>query len=265
MRPALPLLLVACASVLAACTTRARPYRFGSPMLGAVDVPPAPLPGDPPAPPPELANHRDARPIRVVSAPAIREASAAAAASVAEQPNALPAARAVLPTPHRIDADVALPPIRTPLELRDLVGRRDKRAPIIAAFSWARELGTSLEVTTGAELLAWAEHAQRLAPPTDVAMPGDLLVFDHVDSDDEADLVAVVIARDARGVTEFLYLGGGVIRRGFVNPDRPARRRDETGLVLNTFLRNGRRWPPKGTHYLAGELLAHVVHVGHVR
>ena len=258
--PALPLLLAG--ALLGACTARARPYRFASPMLGAAQVPAAPLPGDPPPPPEELANRREARRIRVVSAPTIREASAAAAAAVAEQPNARPAVRAVLPTPHRIPADTPAPALHAPSELRALVGRRDKRAPIVAALAWVHELGAPIEpmIDTGGDVLAWAEQAHRLALPADPAAPGDLLVFDHVDSEDEADLVAVVIARDARGVTEFLYLGGGVIRRGFVDPRRPAMRRDADALVVNTFLRNGKRWPPRGTHYLAGELLSHVVH-----
>jgi hypothetical protein len=99
-----------------------------------------------------------------------------------------------------------------------------------------------------------------LAGPTDIAKPGDLLVFDHALGDSTNDLVALVLARDARGVTEFLYPGGGVIRRGFLEPTRVSSRRDVDGLVLNTFLRHGTRWPPKGTRYLAGELLSHVIH-----
>jgi hypothetical protein len=72
-------------------------------------------------------------------------------------------------------------------------------------------------------------------------------------------LIAIAIARDANGVTEFIYAGGGVIRRGFVDPTRATTRRDLTGAAVNTFLRHGKQWPPKGTRYLAGELLAHVI------
>jgi hypothetical protein len=68
-----------------------------------------------------------------------------------------------------------------------------------------------------------------------------------------------VIARDARGVLEYVYAGGGVVRRGFVDPARPTTRRDLTGSVVNTFMRHGKKWPAKGTRYLAGELLVHVV------
>ena len=84
-------------------------------------------------------------------------------------------------------------------------------------------------------------------------------MFDRAVGDGRADLVGVAIARDARGVVEFVWLGGGVVRRGFVDPARPRTRRDAARAVVNTFLRAGKRWPPKGTRYLAGELLAHVV------
>ena len=111
----------------------------------------------------------------------------------------------------------------------------------------------------GSQLLSWAREAHVLHDLDETPEPGDLLVFDEIESDADADLIAVVIARDARGVTEFLYASGGVIRRGFVDANRPALRRDHEGLIVNTFMRSGRRWPPKGTHYLAGELLSHVI------
>ena len=251
-------------AALGACGARERPYRFASPMLGAASVPPAPLPGERAPPRPELANRaadprRDAAPIRVVSAPTIREASAAAAAQVAEAPAAREAARAALPGPHRLGAEVPVPGPRVPAALRELVGRRDPRDPILAAIAWAGGLDRNVEGRTGPDVLAWATETNRLAAPTEVAAPGDLLVFDHVNSEREADLVAVVIARDARGVTEFVYLGGGVIRRGFVDPARPSVKRDADRAIVNTFLRHGRRWPAKGAHYLAGELVAHLI------
>lgn len=246
-------------ATLGACATRDRPYRFSSPMLGMASVPPAPLPGAPPRPRPELAN-REAAGIRIVTAPTIREASAALAAKVSEAPAAQEHARATLPSPHRIPADTAIPRVRELAELRALVGRRDKRDPVTAALAWARDFGIPTEGTTGADVVLWAEATNRLADPTAAAQPGDLLVFDHANSDTPADLLAIVIARDLRGVTEFVYLGGGVIRRGFVDPARPRTKRDASLTIVNTFLRHGKRWPAKGSHYLAGELLAHVIH-----
>ncbi|MGE5187352.1 MAG: hypothetical protein ACM31C_35140, partial [Acidobacteriota bacterium] len=120
--------------------------------------------------------------------------------------------------------------------------------------------GTSIDAASGPALVAWAESVGRAAAPTSDIAPGDLLVFDRTEGE-PADRVAIAIGRDARGVTELVYLAGGVVRRGFVDPRRPATRRDATGAVVNTFMRTGRLWPPKGTHYLAGELLSHIVHV----
>lgn len=232
-------------------------------MLGTAEVPPEPLPGEPE--PPRKAD-RDPRrvraaAIRVVAAPPIREDSAAAAAAVvADAPIARAEVRAQLRAPHlELDEpDEPAPPVRVAADLRALVGRRDTRAPVAAALAWANQLDVRLEGTTGPELVAWAEQAGRLAAP-DAPDRGDLLVFDRVFADASADLVAVVIARDERNVTEFLYLGGGVIRRGFVDASRPRVKRDHDHRIVNTFLRTGKRWPPKGTRYLAGELLAHVV------
>lgn len=253
--------MLAAAAALGGCAVRDQPYRFASPMIGVAQLPPPRGPAGPrrvtPARP--HAATRTAQAIRAVQAPKIREASAAAAAQVALAPAAREDALTALPAPHLVTADAALPAIRTPLDLRALVGRRDARDPVVAATGWARALGSPSEAATGPELVAWADATGRLAAPTTPAVPGDLLVFDHVVSDQEADLVAIVVARDARGVTELVYVGGGVIRRGFIDASRPSVKRDAGRAVVNTFLRHGRRWPAPGAHYLAGELLAHVV------
>jgi len=255
----------ALAAVLAtgACVARNQPHRFSSPMLASADLPPPPLPGAPPPARLEVANrsrdgHR-ADPIRVVSAPQIREASAAAAAQVSEAPAAQETARAALPSPHRLPVGAPLPAVRSPEDLRLLVGRRDPRDPVTAALAWADELGTPLEARSGDDVVAWASARNQLGTPTDAVRPGDLLVFDHIASDAEADLVGIVIARDDRGVTEYLYVGNGIIRRGFVDASRPRMRRDADERTVNSYMRHGKRWPAKGSHYLAGELLAHVV------
>jgi len=202
-----------------------------------------------------------------------------------------------LPTPNRIPAEDPLPVPRSPLDLRALVGRRTKLDPFELAIGWANALdsgrspvpvppaitdrpdppprssvtgraiaraaATAQAAATaglaGAQLLAWAHETRVLHDLDETPAPGDLLVFDEIESDADADLIAVVIARDDRGITEFIYASGGVIRRGFVDANRPALRRDHEGRIVNTFMRSGRRWPPKGTHYLAGELLSHVI------
>ncbi len=253
----------------AACTTRTQPYRFGSPMLGRADVPLAALPKprpdqptrDQPSPAPLV--HRTAEQIRVVSAPRVREASAEAANAIVALPNAQRAAWLALPAPHRTPDEALGPVIREPADLRRWVGRRDSRDPFVAAMAWARQLGgggIAIEASSAAAAVEMAKRSQRAGSATAVALPGDVLVFDRVISDDRADFAAIVTAHDPRGVTEFVYLGGGVIRRGFVDATRPTMRRDADGRIVNTYLRTGKRLPPRGTRYLAGELLAHVVH-----
>ncbi len=239
-----------------ACAVRERPYHVSSPMLGAASVPAPRLRARPVRP--ESIENRVARavPIRVVTAPRIREASAEAASAVVANHGAQ--ARSALAHPHRIPEAVPLPPIRTPDDLRTLVGRRDSRDATILALGWVRDLGRQVDPAATEDLVAWARETGRL-DPADGATPGDLIVFDQAVSERRADLVAVVIARDERGVSEILYLGGGVIRRGFVDPARPRTRRDIDDRVVNTFLRHGRRWPAPGTRYLAGELYVHLI------
>jgi hypothetical protein len=277
--------LAAALALIAGCAVRSQPYRFASPMLGAADIPAATLPGVKPAS--KARSKRRAAPIRVaggwqadaqqgavrtVSAQGIEArmptASAEAAAAVADEGAARAIVWSRLPAPHRgatgggLFAPVPTLLAREPSELRSRVGTRDKRDPYEIILGWLAELRIDIHPpdTAGERLVTWAETAHMLAPPTDTAKPGDLLVFDHAVGDDAYDLVGLAVARDARGVTEFLYAGGGIIRRGFLDPTRASSRRDLDGLVLNTFLRHGKRWPPKGTRYLAGELLSHVIH-----
>jgi hypothetical protein len=288
-------MLAAAVALSAGCASRAQPYRFSSPLLGAADVPAETLPGAKPASKAAKAAtalaKRRAAPVRVaggwqadaqqgairsVSARGIDAkmpvASAEAASQVTREGNARDVVWSRLPAPHRgvlvggsaggVTGAIQLPTFREPSDLRQLVGHRDKREPYTIVMSWLAELGIDIHppATGGTDLVTWAQTANRLAGPTDIAKPGDLLVFDYAVGEDMFDLVAIAIGRDARGVTEFIYAGNGIIRRGFLDPTHGTARRDLDGLVLNTFLRHGKRWPPKGTRYLAGELLSHIVH-----
>ena len=182
------------------------------------------------------------------------------AACVKPLPPAQPSQHSeALPAPQRLAPGAPLPALRVPADLRTLVGRRIKRDAFAETLAWARELGSHIDVPNGRGLVTWAAATDHFASET---RPGDLLVFDRTEGA-EADLVAIAVARDARGVTEFVYLAGGVVRRGFLDPVRRSLRRDSAGAVVNTFMRAGNRWPPSGTHYLAGELLAHVVRLEH--
>ncbi len=257
-------------AVAAGCSARARPYQFSSPMLGTASVPgdvlqAAPVGHATSARRDDRAAYasqpRRAEPIRVVPAPPIREASAAAATAVTSTPAARPEARTALPHPHVAPIETPLPVVREVTALRALVGRRDLRDPVTATLAWARSLGATAEGATGSELVAWAAAAGRLREPAALSEPGDLLVFDAVVSDEPADLLALVVGRDDRGVVELVYLGHGVIRRGYVDPTRPRLARDPDGRSVNTFMRHGRRWPARGSRYLAGELVSASIRV----
>jgi hypothetical protein len=272
-------LLLFAAVIASGCVSRAEPYRFSSPMLGMADVPPPSLHEDGSPTSSSSSSRRAAPPrraggwqadtqgaaIRVVSANGIEtkmpQASAAAAEEVREERYATQPAWMQLPAPHRassaITGAIALP--HEPADLRSLVGTRDKRDPFVVLLSWTTTLGVHVEGTDGATLVAWAASTGKLEPNTATPNAGDLVVFDHVVGENESDLVGLVLARDGRGVTEFLYVGGGVIRRGFYEATRPTIRRDVDGIVVNTFMRHGSKWPPKGTRYLSGELIAHVI------
>lgn len=276
------------------CVPRSQPYRFSMPMLGHADVPPPALPAplrkpmSPPRRSPDAIAAASAKPprpryaygwqtdaqagIRVASAKGIElslpEASEQSAAAVTTGVVISRLRAPHQPAPAGITAPVALPGldhIREPADLRSWIGRRDKRAPLAVVLAWLADLGLAsdelLALASGGELVAWAEPRGSLFPPTAEPRPGDLLLFSRALSDEPADLVALVIGRDTRGVTEIVYAAGGVIRRGFVDVAHPASRRDLRGGVSNTFLRHGRRQPPKGTRYLAGELLAHLIRV----
>jgi hypothetical protein len=275
----------------AGCATRAQPFRFSSPLLGQADVPPAwsAAPADP--------NARYRRPeadttitvqrgihLTPVEDPrpgTIRVASAQAASDVAAVAEANGVVLSRLPANHRFDDNEPHATLHEPSDLRALVGRRDVRDSVTAALAWSAELGATIDldlvrpdapakasyrvraaatiaasITNTGKLVAWSTTHDRSA---DDAVPGSLLVFSRTESDDSPDLVALTIGRDERGVTEFIFSAGGAIRRGFYDTRHADKRRDAAGRVLNTFLRTGNRWPQKGTHYLAGELLVHVI------
>jgi hypothetical protein len=275
-----------------ACVGRTQPYRFESPLLGGADVPPAfaAKPGDPNAryrhPPVDdtitVQNgmHPSPRtPLEDRRPGTIRIASAQAAAEVATGVDWMH-----LPAAQALPVDAPHAPLHEPADLRGLVGHRDSHDSVTAALGWSAELGVPLaleleapalptgthvsgraraaavivaSVANTTTLLAWARDHDRAS---DEIEPGSLLVFSRTESDDAPDLVAIAIGRDTRGVTEFIYCAGGAIRRGFMDRAHAARRRDSAGDIENTFLRTGNRWPPKGTHYLAGELFVTSIH-----
>lgn len=257
-----PLLLVG------ACAGRETPYRFSSPLLGMADVPHRPLLAPPPPGGPDRAAP-DATTRVATSLPARRAgvaktvASHTAAVAVIDVPAAAPAQRSELAAPHKLPKGTPVPAVASINDLRALIGVRDPRVPETAVLAVARilEPGTAPPDQLGAlaDLVSWANQSGRLHAPSTQALPGDLIVFDRTEGDTEADRIAIVLSRDDRGVAEYMYLANGIWRRGFMDATRPHLRRDDLGKIVNTFHRHGRRYPPKGTRYLAGELAAFVI------
>jgi hypothetical protein len=168
-----------------------------------------------------------------------------------------------LPAPHRAEAkSAAVIPARADVAaLRAMTGNRVTDDPMAFAIAAAASLTRAKRVpdpvpTDGEKLAAWAAENATAIDDAASARAGDLLVFDKALGDRPASLWAVVLGQDQRGVIEMLYVGGGVVRRGFVDPAAPHVARDASRTIHNTYLRHAKDWPPKGTRFLAGELLA---------
>ena len=143
--------------------------------------------------------------------------------------------------------------------LLTFVGKRDDMvSPTQFAMSAVAVLGARLDlslqsVRNGDQLVALAKHRRALSSGS-APQRGDLLTFDNVKRATPASMVGVVTNRRPDGTVEFVYLGRGVVRRGYVNPAQPRRKRDPRGRVLNTFLRSFATRTASG---LAGELFSH--------
>jgi hypothetical protein len=88
--------------------------------------------------------------------------------------------------------------------------------------------------------------------------PLDLVLFDQArpsPAQRTGRLIGVVVALKGDRVA-FLYTRGRRARLGVLNAHAPDRRRSAGGTVENTFLRIIRRGDPRGTRYLAGQLLS---------
>ena len=97
----------------------------------------------------------------------------------------------------------------------------------------------------------------------DEVQPGDVVFFrtrapgtEACDDPDHAGLVAAV---ETDGRIDFVEARGGLIRRSYVDPQRPRARRDESGRVLNSFLRPKKVGDPDDAPTFAGEMLCAVV------
>jgi hypothetical protein len=112
-------------------------------------------------------------------------------------------------------------------------------------------------------LFAFVRYSHKVVSPS-AAKPGDLVFF-RLGDKGCGDHVGLVEAIDPQGRITFKESRAGEIRRSFVHPGAPSLRRDESGRVLNTFLRPKRRDDPPAARYFAGEMLCAVGRVDRSR
>jgi hypothetical protein len=203
------------------CAKRATAYRFRAPLIDGVAAPEVP----PPSVLASMASSTRAR-VEPFRAP--------------ETPKATPMAAT----------------------LYGLVGERDDKATSLelalrAIAGLDLELAADVRgVPDGAALVEAARARNALA--SGKPLLGDLVVFDGLQGTGAASLVGVVVSSRGDGTVEFVYLGLGVVRRGYLNTRRPRTQRDRAGRVFNTWLRVKRGHYRRG---LAGEFFSTYIRV----
>ncbi len=238
--PGLGLALVASLILAAGCAQNTRPYRFASPLLGGAELPDG-HGGDSA----ELDEHAPDR-SRGNARP--RREGKRQVAMQAPRP----------PVRSKPGEKLAPPPVLSegadPEDPRSWVGARDESDPVAAVLALCKKRYTGCPKT--------GPSRQEWRPPETEFGVGDLLLFEKVGLDNRESQVALVTARQVRGVYEIAYLAAGVWRRGLIDPARPRLHKDKEGRIVNTFLRHRRALPPSGTRFLTGELLAGVFRLG---
>lgn len=104
-------------------------------------------------------------------------------------------------------------------------------------------------------------QAQDLLSKRKTPDPGDVVFFENTYDrngngriDDDITHVAIVTSVDDDGTVHMVHKGGSGVTRLVLNLNRPGDHQDESGKVINSYLRNQTRRDPRGTRYLTGEL-----------
>lgn len=109
--------------------------------------------------------------------------------------------------------------------------------------------------------LASSRASRRIDPAA--AQPGDVLFFqrfpDRRRDCDSPDHVGLVVESAPDGRVTFLEARGGFTRRSVVDPRVPELRRDEQGIIRNSFLRTRHLSDDAAAPLLAGEMLCAAV------
>jgi hypothetical protein len=246
----------------AGCAVRSAPYRFTSPLVGAVSA--APLDGRRSDSGSESGSGSDSGHVRDhgLEPPHPRDARAIAKRT---RLDLRPLAKAAAPPARDTTASEVLTGDGASgddlaVALRTMVGAHDDTSTdidfVLAALGHlgAAPDGALADARDHASLLALAH--ERDAVTSDRPRLGDLLVF--------SELVAIVVSVDDRDVIEFVYLARGVVRRGFACPRDPGTRRDAAGRVLNTIIRHSDGGLPRGAPTRAGQLLTATISLAHL-
>jgi hypothetical protein len=112
-------------------------------------------------------------------------------------------------------------------------------------------------------LWGYMRTAHEVVSPTE-ARAGDIVFFDTHGTEeflDCADHAGIVESVDGEGRLTFVEARGGEVRHSFVDPRRPTDRRDQSGQILNSFLRPKLVSDPPEARYFAGEMLCGVTRV----
>jgi hypothetical protein len=100
-------------------------------------------------------------------------------------------------------------------------------------------------------------HFVQVSP--EFAQSGDVLFFNLGDGCGRH--VGLVETNESSGRIGFREWRDDSSRHSFVTPPKPYLRRDDSGRIMNTFLRPKRMGDPPTTPYFAGEMLCGVFHI----
>jgi hypothetical protein len=144
-----------------------------------------------------------------------------------------------------------------PVPLATLARPDASPAAMIERSLHQRGLRFGTDGSVGALYAYLANREDPIAP--EQARPGDVIFFDlRSDGGGCGNHVGLVERRDANGRITFREWRAGSQRQSYVHPRHPRARRDESGRVLNTFLRIKQPDDPADALYFAGEMLCAV-------
>lgn len=240
------LLTVALVGASLACAPRVTPYRFAGSVGGLL-----PATWRSGAPPPERAREKTG---------AARDDDRGERLASSRIP---PSRGGVSTAPTRFERPTFAPaPLRDPScaqpsclvvpasGIKAHVGEKTEKVPHLFVLEGAAYLGSHVTPAMRAvptsngllELLEKQGAVRRDIEP----IAGDLVFFTA------GELVGVVTGHATPGVTEFVFVAGNRVRRGWVAPAQPALR-DGDGRVLNTFIRGWGAADAKDTAYRADQ------------